>query len=430
MAAASTSSTTTPRKTPLSSHNKGPGKAGENPKDTYNQHQPSSMKSTISQSEVTSILSACSSNFRFDGRSNLHLRPYTLLKSSSSSSSSQQQQQQQLDLTPILSNGSSRLFLPGSNTNVICSIKAEIVHPPEYQTKHEGLIELNIDLLPFASTSSSSSMDRRNIRKEEMEITSTLMHLLIPHLLNKEQLVIVRGKYVWRLNIDVLVMHCDGNLMDVCSMAIWGAMQNLKLPNVVPVIPFDSSNEEEGSSASKNNVGKKTTRSGKKALDEIMLDGDIANAVVPNEVTNCPIVVTINLLPKYEESFTSNKSENNMNFTPRKITKQGDCVMVVDANKQEEACATTKVSVSIDPLGNICGVHKYGSSSIVLGGDGNNSCSVGGTIPFHVLAQVQNTAVSVSKNMFVMLMKDESFGGGDVTLDNFSNFFRGHFELQ
>lgn len=427
MAAASTSTTTTPRRTSLSSH-KGPGKACENKKDTQNQYQPSSINSTISQSEVTSILSACSSNFRFDGRSNLHLRPYTLLKSSSSSSSSPQQQQ--LDLTPILSNGSSRLFLPGSNTNVICSIKAEIVHPPEYQTKHEGLIELNIDLLPFASTSSSSSMDRRNIRKEEMEITSTLMHLLIPHLLNKEQLVVVRGKYVWRLNIDVLVMHCDGNLMDVCSMAIWGAMQNLKLPNVVPVVPFDSSTEGGDSSSNpKNNNVAKNTGSGKKALDEIMLDGDIANAVVPNGVTNCPIVVTINLLPKYEEA-SSNKSEHNMNYTPRKITKQGDCVMVVDANKQEEACATTKVSVSVDPLGNICGVHKYGSSSIVLGGDGNNCSSVGGTIPFHVLAQVQNTAVSVSKNMFAMLMNHDKSGGGDVTLDNFSNFFRGHFELQ
>ncbi len=408
-------------RTPISTSKKGdatPFRAPDSQRQSnHNISVPSTVNSTISQSEITSIVSACSSNYRFDGRSNLHLRPYTILKSSSTT---QQQNSNQLDLTPIISNGSSRLFLPGSNTNVLCSIKAEIVHPPQYQTKHEGLIELNIDLLPFASSTSSSSMDRRNIRKEEMEITSTLMHLLIPHLVDKEQLVVVKGKYVWRLNVDVLVMHCDGNLMDVCSMAIWGAMQNLKLPSVVPVVPFEDGGKECGS------ITVQTGKSGggKKALDEIMLDGDIANSVIPKGVVNCPIVVTINLLPKYDSSKV-------VNYTPRNITKQTDCVMVVDANRQEEACATTKVSVSVDPNGNICGVHKYGSSSIVLGEGGSN---VGGTIPFHVLAQVQNTAVSVSKKIFALLNESNSqsqkLGNGDAMLDNFSSFFRGHFELQ
>lgn len=385
------------------------------------QNKVSTNSTTISQSEITSILSACTNNFRFDGRSNLHIRPYTLLKSTTTNTNSSNVNvssiSQQKDIvTPILSNGSSRLYLPGSNTDVICSIKADIVHPPQYQVKNEGLIELNIDILPFAS--SSSSMDRRNVRKEEMEVTSTLMHLLIPHLVDKEQLVIIKGRYVWRLYIDVLVMHCDGNLMDVCSMAIWGAMQNVKLPHVVPVIPLENANDEGTDNQS-------TNKSAKKASDELLLDGDITKAVVPDGVSNCPIVITVSLLPKTNPRLNKQNNDNTNIFPERHIAKGIDCVLVVDANKQEELCATTKVSISVDPKGNTCGIHKYGNSSVLL----SNGCedSVVGTIPFNTLSQVQNAAISASKSVFDLLQVDSLH---PITSDGVaSNFFRGHFEL-
>ena len=381
-----------------------------NPHSTKSQgkNQNNTSSSTISQSEITSILSACTYNFRFDGRSNLHIRPYTLLKSTSTNSASNEINK---EITPILSNGSSRLLLPGSNTDIICSIKADIVRPPQYQSKSQGLIELNVDILPFASA--SSTMDRRTVRKEEMEITSTLMHLLIPHLVDKEQLVILKGRYVWRLYIDIMVMHCDGNLMDACSMAIWGAMQNVKLPLVVPVVPFDEDDEgKEGSQTS-------SVKKGKKALDELMLDGDIANAIVPTGVLSCPIVVTICLLPKTSITSECTASE-------RSVSKGSDFVMVVDTTKQEEACASTKVSVSVDPHGNICGIHKYGNSSVLLGNGGVNGSK--GTISFAAISQIQKTAISVSKSVFTLLMTDSSDTQPIGTSTN--NFFRGHFELQ
>jgi exosome complex RNA-binding protein Rrp42 (RNase PH superfamily) len=301
-------------------------------------------------------------------------------------------------------------------------------------------------MLPFAS---SSSNERRHVRKEEMELTSTLKHLLLPHLISdegKEQLVIVKGKYVWRLNIDLFVMHCDGNLMDVCSMAIWGAMQNLKLPNVVPIVAdgdHDGSGSGNGSgSGSGNGSGPK---GGKKASDDIMLDGDIANSIVPQGVTDCPIVITVCLLPKYvHETDINTKRNGNTGIvgsasSARFVSKHIDSVMVVDATRQEEACASTKVSISVDPKGNICGVHKYGSSSILLhNGSGNvsgngNSTTAGGTIPLSTLSQVQNAAIAVSKSAFEMLRAESTSGGSmncDTTLGTFNNFFRGHFELQ
>ncbi len=331
-------------------------------------------------------------NFRQDGRSNLHYRPYTLLSPTSS---------------PILSNGSSRLLLPGSNTDILCSIKADLVHPPFI--KSEGVIDLNINLLPYAS----DSQDRKAIRREEMEVASTLSHLLLPHLLDRNRLVVLEGRYVWRLNIDILVTHCDGNLMDACSMVIWGAMQNLRLPHVVPI--------------DKVNPVTDGTNTSKKTSDEIMLDSDIANSVVPEGVLDCPIVVTVCLIPAFEPS-ASDKEDASAPSTSnslRKVKKKHNSVMIVDACRLEESCASTKVSISIDGSGNICGVHKFGTSSVL----GNSS----GNIKFDQLPKIQNVALSCSRNTFAMLKKsrEDSVNSTSTSSDNiYDNFFRGQFELQ
>ena len=76
--------------------------------------------------------------------------------------------------------------------------------------------------------------------------------------------------------------------------------------------------------------------------------------------------------------------------------------MVMDTTRLKEACASTKISISVDQHGKICGVHKYRSSLIVLGsqhGNGNyhSNESHGGTIPLKTLSQVQDVAVQMSK---------------------------------
>lgn len=342
----------------------------------------------ISPSEISFVRQSCADNFRMDGRSNLHHRPYSLLSPTSS---------------PILSNGSSRLFLPASNTDILCSIKAELVHPPFI--KSEGVIDLNVDILPFASL----SKDRKDIRKEEQEVTSTLTHLLLPHLLNRNKLVVLKGRYVWRLNIDILVTHCDGTLMDACSMAIFGAMQNLRLPSIIPVEKVDH-----GDGANNGQAGGKKSR----ASDEIMLDGDIANSVCPDEggVLDCPVVLTVCLIPVNANDIAS----------VRRVKKKNESVMIIDACRQEERCASTKISISVDGKGNVCGVHKYGSSSVL----GNSL----GNIKFEMLPQIQNVAISCSQSVFAMLKKSHDDNGAGKGLGNaedvYSNFFRSQFELQ
>ena len=340
---------------------------------------------SISPSEISFIRQSCADDFRMDGRSNLHHRPYTLLSPTSS---------------PILSNGSSRLFLPASNTDILCSIKAELVHPPFI--KSEGVIDLNVDILPYASL----SKDRKDIRKEEQEVTSTLSHLLLPHLLNRNKLVVLKGRYVWRLNIDILVTHCDGNLIDACSMAIFGAIQNLRLPSVVPVEKVDHAV----------NNGQATGGKKSRASDEIMLDGDIANSVCPDGVLDCPIILTVCLIPINANDCGS----------VRRVKKKNESVMIVDGCRQEEMCASTKISISVDGKGNMCGIHKYGSSSVL----GNSL----GNIKFDMLPKIQNVALSCAQSVFAMLKKSHDDNGAGKGLGNaedvYSNFFRGQFELQ
>jgi exosome complex RNA-binding protein Rrp42 (RNase PH superfamily) len=300
---------------------------------------------------------------------------------------------------------------------MLCSIKAELVHPPFI--KSEGVIDLNINVLPYASN--ASSQDRKANRRQEMEVASTLSHLLLPHLLNRNNLVVLEGRYVWRLNIDILVTHCDGNLMDACSMVIWGALQNLRLPSVVPIEKVASASTSGGSGSGS---------SSKKTSDEIMLDGDIANSVTPDGVLDCPIVVTVCLIPALEpdekEGTTSTSTTSTMN-TLRKVKKKHQNVMIVDAFRLEESCASTKVSISIDGAGNICGVHKYGSSSVL----GNSS----GNLKFDMLPKIQSVALSCSQSAFAMLKKSHEDSGTSTrtnanTESVYDNFFRGQFELQ
>lgn len=298
------------------------------------------------------------------------------------------------------------------------------------------MIELNVDLLPYASYST----ERRDIKKEQQEVVSILSRLLLDPLLNykgdgsssssSSLLVVKEGKYVWRLNIDILVIHCDGNLVDCCSMVILGALKNLKLPRVVAVEHALDGSQESSSSGS----GKRA------ALDELLLDSDVANSIKIQEEASawldaCPIVVTVCLMPIVVEG---GKDKGG-----KRLNKKNDCVMVVDADRQEEMASSSKVSVSVDQKGNICGIHKYGTSaasSSVLGGGWYTS----GNIKMDMLSKIQNVAASCSQKVFssIVLKKEKEndyankdVAGTDVALwsnaeDEYTNFFKSQFELQ
>jgi len=169
----------------------------------------------------------------------------------------------------------------------------------------------------------------------------------------------------------------------------------------------------------------------------------VARSVRPEGVENCPIVVTVLLLPKFvgddmgRHCLATLPQRSNDTTTAggssaiQKVKKRTDSIMIVDASRQEEACASTKVSVSVDPSGRICGVHKYGSSSstaALTGGGG------GGTMPFELLTKVGNIAIATSKRITQSFQGDEVQDGGKScgydASQQYGNLLRGNFELR
>lgn len=49
-------------------------------------------------------------------------------------------------------------------------------------------------------------------------------------MIRREDLCIVEGRHVWKLNIDLVCLNQDGSLLDACVMAAVAALANVKLP--------------------------------------------------------------------------------------------------------------------------------------------------------------------------------------------------------
>uniref|UniRef100_A0A7S2PKB9 Ribosomal RNA-processing protein 42 n=1 Tax=Leptocylindrus danicus TaxID=163516 RepID=A0A7S2PKB9_9STRA len=257
---------------------------------------PNQQQESISQSEIVYTLQGCESNIRSDGRELTDVRPYEVTIGSI-----------------LLSNGSARVSLPNGGTDILCSIKAEVVS----SSSDVGVVEVAVEFLAGANTVAGSRIMRA---RQEAEL-SKILHKLLTSAVDLKGLCIVRRKWCWKLCVDILVVSSDGSLIDTCSLAVCAALNSTLLPNITPVDKKDS-----GGSGAKS-----------KASDDFLVDGDINNAVSPPGSELCPISITV-----------------------CKVGKQ----MIVDALPDEEICSTALVSVSVDRNGTICGVQKCGAGSL------------------------------------------------------------------
>lgn len=371
---------------------------------------PSGQNLHLASAEMRYIIEGCVNDMRNDGRSVRDFRPYGITPSSSSSSSSASASSvstaAMASSAPlVLSNGSSRVTLPGSDTDVLCSVRAELVIPSALHPS-DGVVELNVDLLPTAT--SVAGGDNRRRRTEEMEISAILTDLLLPHVVDRSALCVIPGKYVWRLNVDVMVLTCDGNVVDVCALAIRSAIRSTVLPMVTPVAKAGADNDD-GKRGGGSGSG---SGSSGKVSDDFVVDGDIAKASLPPGAESCPVVVTVFVLDK-ERGKNSGGS--------------GGSVFIVDARSDEEICSSTRISVSVDPVGNICGIYKHGSAP-ALGNEGNYS----GTLPVGRLLELTNLAASTSKSVVEIMDVSSAVGGGMDTMGgaNSDDLLKAHFELR
>jgi len=367
---------------------------------------------SISTSEAQYIIESCLTNYRIDGRTQLEHRPYTITNKSTKSSTSS-------SAVPslILSNGSSRIHLPGSSTDVLCSVKADLVHPSPSKP-NEGVLELNVDLslsggggtvggVGGAGGGGGASRKRRQQREEESQITSLLQRLVLPHAVNYSKLVVWPGRYVWRLAIDIVVLRCDGCVLDSCSIALREGLCNTKLPKVQAVM----GNENNEGSSSKN---------------DLMVDGDFKMAESPSGAEECPLVITVSVLSAPPPA-TATSSQSTKKRRHRSIS-------IIDARTEEEACAVSRVCVSVDPSAMVCGVHTLCGGGVEL--EGSEEYSVGQSMPLTMLGDIVSAAAKASTNLYALLdgnetesngMKKHNIQGND---DGYGYLLKDHFLIQ
>jgi len=343
-------------------------------------------KNSLSNAELDYMLEGCDDDFRVDGRACADIRPYSINGSSKTNSSPS---------TLVLSNGSARVSLPGGSTDIICSTKAEIARPALLKP-NEGIVDVNVDYF-----SSSMHNNKRQRRHEETELSQIISRLVLPNALSLPSLCILPGKYCWKISIDVLVLATDGCVTDVASMAIYKALNNTVLPVVKP-IPKQTESSNTG-------VGNKSN-----VRDDFIIEsGDVAEALIPDGADDCPILLTVCILQQQNPFFRDG--------TKRKHS--APAVMVLDCRLEEEMCALTKICVSVDRQGMICGVLKFGAGQ--------------GALPYRMLTEITDLAVLSSKKIFEDIlipdMNDDDMNQNEMTIANrgdLSDFLHGHFNFQ
>eukprot|EP00584_Thalassiosira_punctigera_P000087 CAMPEP_0172534350 /NCGR_PEP_ID=MMETSP1067-20121228/6748_1 /TAXON_ID=265564 ORGANISM="Thalassiosira punctigera, Strain Tpunct2005C2" /NCGR_SAMPLE_ID=MMETSP1067 /ASSEMBLY_ACC=CAM_ASM_000444 /LENGTH=383 /DNA_ID=CAMNT_0013319129 /DNA_START=15 /DNA_END=1166 /DNA_ORIENTATION=+ len=356
----------------------------------------------ISSSEARYIVESCLADFRIDGRSRLEHRPYAIANRSTQSRTTTGGAAPTL----ILSNGSSRVHLPGSSTDVLCSVKADLVHPSP-KKPNEGVVELGVDLSLCGGggsvrgvASSNGGQQRRAQREEESQISSLLQRLVLPHAVDYETLAVWPGRYVWRLAVDVVVLRCDGCVLDASSVAVREALRNTRLPQVKAVM--DGADNDKG--------GNGNGGGGSSSRNDLMVDGDFKSAAPPVGAEDCPLVATVSVLTAPPSAIP----ENCLSKGGKKRQRHRS-VSVVDARTEEEACASSRVCVSVDPRGNVCGVHTLGGgsgASLQEGGQDENGGVSSSSMPLAMLGDIVNSAAKACENLYRLLDRDGE--GSDV----------------
>jgi len=217
-----------------------------------------------------------------------------------------------------------------------------------------------------------------------MELSSALSRLVLPSAVDLKGLCALRGRYAWRLCIDLTVLACDGSPLDACAAAVRAALGGTALPDVTCV---ERSSDE--------NIPGTPAASARTARDELAVDGDYANARPPPGCDGCPVVVTIFVV----------ETESSGGGSAGGARKPGRA-LIVDARSEEESSSVCRLALSVDRGGRICGAYKYGSSASSLRAGGG----VGGTVSPGLLREASEMAVRCSRDVFDVL--DRAVVGG------------------
>eukprot|EP00981_Chlorochromonas_danica_P013632 scaffold6591_cov328-Ochromonas_danica.AAC.6 len=246
------------------------------------------MLKQISPSEKNYIISGCSLGVRCDGRGPDDLRTIAI----------------ENNVFPQ-ANGSCRITL-GDVVDVLCS--ADIAEPDK-ERPDEGKLEINVDLSP----STRPNLDDRNLAALGAQIGETLKDAILgSEAINWKELCIIKKKFCWQVNVDILILRIDGDPTDICSLAIFAALHSAQLPKLELV------------------VGKQG------AFEDFEVVTDMA-ANIRLPLFHLPIIVTVH--------------------------KVGG-KMMIDCSHDEQQCSDAAVALAVNDLNQVCSTSFTKSGSL------------------------------------------------------------------
>lgn len=114
------------------------------------------------------------------------------------------------------------------NTVVVAGVKLEIGSPyPD--TPNEGALVVSAEFMPTASPTFEPGPPDENAIELARVIDRALRELKA---IDLSKLVIIPGRKVWVVYVDIYVLDHDGNLVDASSIASLAALMNTYLPKV------------------------------------------------------------------------------------------------------------------------------------------------------------------------------------------------------
>jgi exosome complex component RRP42 len=128
----------------------------------------------------------------------------------------------------IIPNANGSALVRLGHTKVLTGVKVEIGTPfPD--TPEEGNLIVNAEFLPHASpVFEPGPPDERAVELARI-IDRSLRDV---RAIDLSKLVIIPGKKVWNIFIDIYVIDYDGNMIDASSLATLIALMNTRIPQV------------------------------------------------------------------------------------------------------------------------------------------------------------------------------------------------------
>jgi len=115
------------------------------------------------------------------------------------------------------------------NTKVIAGIKFELGKPFE-DTPNEGNLIVNLETPPLAAPTFEPGPPDENAIEIARVIDRALRH---SNYIPLRDLVIIPGKSVYTMWIDIYVLNHDGNLIDSSMLAAVSAIANAQVPRAI-----------------------------------------------------------------------------------------------------------------------------------------------------------------------------------------------------